>query len=360
MSKWKERSMFRRLTNKGFTLIEIALVLAVGGLLIASFSSYLLNFHTLAQQKDMRNRMSLITEAVQEFLEVNGRVPCPASITAAIDTANFGREVSDATTLCNAVTAGSGIFVSGSGANRVVHGAVPVRTLNLPDDYHFDAFGNRFTFAVTANQATTGLTFSDNDGAIIVNDSAGNAIVPDATAIPPIPGATFIIVSHGRNRHGGFTVEGAEYGPCNDGTTNEQQNCNDNRTFVDTMLVGDDFDDFVSFKAGRLLTSAIPSGAVMSFDRGSCPAGWTAFPDAIGRAVIGAGTFNGALAAGELAGAGAEDAVYGLGQQGGSILRADSDPLTVTHDNNGHFTPQGATTYDNRVPYLALTYCRKN
>lgn len=354
--------MLSRQKNKGFTLIEIALVLAVGGLLIASFSSYLLNFHNLAQQKDMRNRMSLITESVQEFLEVNGRMPCPASLTAAIDTADFGREVSNESTPCNHddISSVSGIVVSGSGANRVVHGAVPVRTLNLPDDYLFDAFGNRFTYAVTANQATTGLTFSDNDGAIIVNDSAGNTIVPDATAIPPIPGASFIVVSHGRNRHGGFTTEGAEYAPCNGGTTNEQQNCNDNRTFVDTMLVGDDFDDFVSFKAGRLLTSAIPTGAVMAFDRGSCPAGWTAYTAANGRAVIGAGTFNGALAAGELAGAGAEDAVYGLGQLGGSILRADSDPLTVVHDNNGHFTPQGATTYDNRVPYVALTYCRKN
>lgn len=343
--------------SKGFTLIEIAMVLAVGGLLIASFSSYLLNFHKLAQQKDMRNRMTIITTAVQEFLEVNGRMPCPASLTDAIDTANFGREVSDAVTLCNAVPTGGGVFVSGSGATRVIKGAVPVRSLNLPDDYIFDVYGNRFTFAVTANQATVGLTFSDNDGAITVRDSGGIVIVPDATAVPPIPGASFIIVSHGRNRHGGYTTEGALFGNCSDGSTDEQENCNNNRTYVDTMLVGDNFDDFVSFKASRLLTGVVPSGAVMAFDRGSCPAGWTAYPDAIGRAVIGAGSFNGPAAAGEHTN---DDATYGIGEQGGSILRSDSDPLTVVHDNNGHFTPQNLTTYDNRVPYLALTYCRKN
>ena len=346
--------------SKGFTLIEIAMVLAVGGLLIASFSSYLLNFHKLAQQKDMRNRMSIITTAVQEFLEVNGRMPCPASLTDGIDTANFGREVSDAATLCNAVPTGGGVFVSGSGANRVIKGAVPVRTLNLPDDYIFDVYGNRFTFAVTANQATVGLTFSDNDGAIIVRDSGGTTIVPDAAAIPPIPGASFIIVSHGRNRHGGYSSEGLLFGDCTDGSTDEQENCNNNRTYVDTMLIGDDFDDFVSFKASRLLTGVVPSGAVVAFDRGSCPAGWTAYPAANGRAVIGAGNLTGATAAGERTGAGAENATYGVGEQGGSILRSDSDPLTVVHDDNDHFTPQGLTTYDNRVPYVALTYCRKN
>jgi microcystin-dependent protein len=144
---------------------------------------------------------------------------------------------------------------------------------------------------------------------------------------------------------------------------------------------------------GSLAAQVVPAGAVMAFDLDACPAGWSAYAPARGRAVVGADT---GLARGALVGNntlsltadqlpahnhtgttgpgnaapynivhqhGAEArGTHVTGFSGGPVTGADNDawPLAIhTHNFTTSTVGKGAA-FDNRQASVALLYCRKN
>lgn len=242
----------KTVSNQGFTLIEVAIVLIIGSIIIVSLLNYVATSLKNAQQKETANKMELIQTELGLFLERNGRLPCPALMTAAADTAGFGVEQDTCT---------------GTG---VTEGAVPVRTLNLPDNMIFDSYRNRFIYAVT-DRLTREATYSATGGAITVQDTNGNNV------ILPAGQAQYVIVSPGKNSFGGTNaLTGALGAPCTSAPANEQANCDGNATFVSSILTSDTaFDDRVVARgAPSQIGNAIPSGALVTFRLGSCPPGW--------------------------------------------------------------------------------------
>ncbi len=360
------------LKNKGFTLIELAIVLLIAGVLLASASALLLTYVKQSQLSVTHKRLDSIDEALQLFLELNGRYPCAAPLNAAFGAATFGVEIANLDCDGAAVVANQTTQVVGRGARNVRIGAVPVRTLNLPDDYIADVWGGRFTYAVTSALASNG-TYDRTQGAIFVNDSGAGA-APNPVVTFPVPGsAHYVITSHGINNSGATVLAGGGVVACTAGTL-ENENCDGDATFMNTLLVGNAaganlYDDIVVSTLSAL-GDQVPPFAVMAFNLNACPNGWTPFAAANGSAIF--GTF----AAGDPAPPGAGSLI--LLQSGGvlanSVQDLETGVLSTIPDLDITSLPPGggtnllqsgagaftATPLNNVPAFVALHYCQKD
>lgn len=288
-----------KIKQRGFTIVEIAIVLSIGGILMASFSSAFLSYFNQVQVNTTKERIEAIQQAVESYRAVNGKLPCPAPNNIGLDGLNFGREadvVAGGGTVCNAAAL-PGVVRVGPFGNRIQIGAVPVRALNLSDDHTIDAWGGRFLFAMTADQAVIppgANTYVPDNGIITINDSAGNVITANAE---------YIIVSHGRDNVGAFTLGDGVGGVAPAiiqacpavGATLDQDNCDNDATFVRTIITSDQnnanrFDDYIAFN-NLANANVIPTGLIAAFDQ-ACPIGWTAYAPAQGRTVVGLGNYT--------------------------------------------------------------------
>ena len=124
-------------------------------------------------------------------------------------------------------------------------GAVPTRTLNLPDEMIADAWGHKFTYAVTENLATNLQYRADGGERLRLSDGANNSLVsPDQTA-------HYVVISHGATGDGGFPIINATLPsvPCQNAATLDGENCDNDATFRSTLVSSDAdlalfFDDY--------------------------------------------------------------------------------------------------------------------
>lgn len=231
-------------SSRGFTLIEIAIVIVIfGALLGAFFPLYSLYKKNLAFQQTHEN-IEAINNAIGVFRSANGRYPCPAAFTLLRNNPEYGRETpiecavpnpaapgkiglnscDAATGIC--VYAGFRQVTSSTGTPftpRIVVGAIPFRQLNLDEKYQYDGYGRKFTYALTEELGNTD-TFVTNNGGIEFIDTQGRSLLNNA---PNVPGsAHFIVLSHGENGNGAYSREGVQL-PCNASSAFERQNCPD-------------------------------------------------------------------------------------------------------------------------------------
>lgn len=352
--------------NKGFTLIELAIVLLIGGILLGTLSSMLLIYLKKANIRMTQTRLESVDEGLQQFLNLNGRLPCPAAIDAGPDTPEYGREVDSD---CTSDTHPGTVRVTGRDGRWVRIGAVPVRTINLPDEFAVDAWSARFTYAVTEMLAAPG-SYDREEGAISVLDSADNPV------LNPSGSGHYVIVSHGPDGLGSFTSAGVDGAPCAAGTL-DAENCDDDATFRRTLISGRaagsaHYDDHMRVRAVSAFGESMPPGAVIPFNLASCPPGWVSYAPATGRSIVGTGDFVDNY---DIAGRTAWDfsEEYELGDTGGyatwrlhreelgaEIYDPGMEPVSSGDFRFLHRPP--ATTAEpaeNRPPYIALTYCQK-
>ena len=325
-------------TQSGFSLLEVALVMILGGILLSMFSGTLLTMISSAKMKTTQERVKSINEAIQIYASSNNKLPCVASREVAVNAPpaqNYGKEINCA----GGVPAGTNQVANG--ANTVRIGFVPTRTLNLPDETGYDAWGSRIMYAMTQAMADT-TTYDPKAGSIRIEDSFGTELTATAT---------FVVFSVGPDGRGGYNTSGDEIADCQEPPGREDiENCDySNRLFVSTMMTGstdgaDHYDDYLTYE-GNFQSSIIPSGAILAFDRVECPSGWTEANELRGRTVFGVGTFTEAVPPEDSATAdGDYTAVQGVA--GGWATRRSTQGPDVDRVNN-------------LPPYVAYLYCRK-
>jgi type II secretory pathway pseudopilin PulG len=209
-------------------LIELALVLAIVGLLLGML---IVPLNTQVDQKrvnDTEKQMALITEAILGFAVANGRLPCPATP----NTAN--------------TTAGAGLENKPGSDCTLAEGVVPWTALGVPET---DAWGRRFSYRVTAefaNDATGGLqaTFALADlGSITVTGPGG--------AVNIASNVVATVVSHGKNGAGAYQISGVRL-PV--GAGDEGENSDADNTFV-SRIHDPVFDDLIAWVSPNVLKS---------------------------------------------------------------------------------------------------------
>lgn len=267
--------------KKGFTLIEIAIVLLIISILLGYTLAMAPKQQELKQFKQAQQEMAEISEALYAFAQIKGYLPCPAywtrSLTPPLTTSN-GFE-------CRALPGG---LCNGSKPEDhncgLWFGAVPAKTLGIDGkysntDFLIDPWGSPYLYQVTnVDSAGTGLSYFVMPGGM--KSEGIENLDPDLTICNVDP--SLGVNENDRNCGGGEggkkkTVFGSPGGSCtdpsaecapavilsrgkrnrNETSTNERENL-DNGT-NDTVFIAtsysDDFDDIVKWISPNVLYS---------------------------------------------------------------------------------------------------------
>ena len=176
--------------QSAFTLVELAIVLVLVGLLVAGGIGVLSSIRTTKGIGETREQLEEVVRALRVFLVRNNRLPCPAIATLPDTDPNHGVEDCTSTTAITAI---------GETTNR--RGVIPFRTLQLGGTVSpFDGWNQQYTYQVVESATGDGsLSELAWLGNVELQDSDGDAITEDGVVA---------IVSHGANGNGAFLANG--------------------------------------------------------------------------------------------------------------------------------------------------------
>jgi prepilin-type N-terminal cleavage/methylation domain-containing protein len=184
-AKNRPRPGFRPIGEAGFTLVEMAVVLVIVGLLMASLLLPLGAQLEQRQISDTRARLEDAREALIAFAIVNGRLPCPATTTSA------GLEAP--------VAPVNGVCTNPWG------GFLPARTLSFnpqsPDGYAIDAWNNPIRYAIS-NASSSLFTSPPATGIKSVVQASGfgdSSLQPDLRVCSDAIGSTSTACAAGKD-----------------------------------------------------------------------------------------------------------------------------------------------------------------
>jgi len=222
----------------GFTLVEMAVVLVILGLLL---SALIIPISTQIDQRnyaETRKSLDEIREALIGYGLTRGYLPCPA-----ISALNGLEDRNIATGLCN---------------NRV--GFLPWVELGVG---HTDGWGHLYRYSVTpayANSLTSVTLSTLGDITIATSDGAGGYINL-TTAAAPMPAAVF---SQGKNGNSAVDINGNILPDASTTNLGEDANSNSAGTALisrdisdNTATAGGEFDDLVVWISPRVYLSRL-------------------------------------------------------------------------------------------------------
>lgn len=130
--------------QQGITLLEVAIALAVAGILMGGGLDLYQRVHKQQQIETTYDNMDQIVQALSVYVETSGRLPCPADPAATGIIYGWERGVKPADLQVDA-----GHFPAGYCDATTREGLVPFMTLGLPARTALDGWGHYFTYAVS-------------------------------------------------------------------------------------------------------------------------------------------------------------------------------------------------------------------
>jgi prepilin-type N-terminal cleavage/methylation domain-containing protein len=249
---------------KGYSLLEMSVVLTVVGVVMASFfSAYGLYVKNTAITETASN-LDLAMDGLSNYFIQNGRYPCPARLDAKRTDDDYGLPTDCNNPVIAPSTTAVGTCLNGICVEqsrriitaliptqpRILRGALPFRILNKPEYTAEDGYHRRLEYVVTEVLTNAG-TYNRNYGGISVVDDT----TPIARSLVKDPDTVqFIVLSHGADRAGAYSSEGVLTQPC--GTGKDAENCNTSSTNKEAVYRmaqassttdGAHFDDLVKF-----------------------------------------------------------------------------------------------------------------
>ena len=218
----------------GFTLIELAIVLVIIGVLIGSFLGTLGSRIDTTRRAEAQEDLENIKSALLGYAFSSGGpyLPCPCTADCALDAANPGLE-----------NRGSGTCTAGAAV-----GYLPWGTLGLKPADSWNTLYSYWVHPAFSN---------DSVGSEIDLADTGSGQVrtrnPAGTTTPLVASNVVAVVfTHGKNTYGGLSVDGEPRPAIPAGNIDEMNNLDTNSEFVSrsptevgASMPGGEFDDIV-------------------------------------------------------------------------------------------------------------------
>ena len=234
--------------EKGFTLVELGIVLIISGFVMVASAQIVKLYTTNMQYDKTLENLKVAMDALNEYKGYNGVYPCPADPTLGPNDSNYGKSIcrsvtdlqnnqdncTDSGASLGGITCiqGAGVLARDgdeNGADDVIMiGVIPFRTLfdfllDKPEgaggtpfrEHHkMDGYNMLLSYAVTehmTDETRHSLVNPANPwtGAITVIDE--NKL--DVTTPPK--SAHYVIYSHGEDKKGAYSPEGRRFENCN-------------------------------------------------------------------------------------------------------------------------------------------------
>lgn len=277
--------------TRGFTLIEISIVLVVIGLLLSGGLVALAPVLEQAKRTQTENTLTKIEDALLLYAIQNSCLPCPADATAAAIEGNQALASGAAHTADACADAANACF---TGPDAVV----PWLTLGIQRSDAIDEWGTWITYHLSTDaDSNAGITSTpacdDFQDALTSNGTAAGGFLRDNTTTPisfpqgclnvetPLaafstitPQAAYVLISHGPDTSGGYASEVVagqartnKFGGANTAQQeNDAGNCDDTGAEChqgDPIDIDGDnyFDDIVRWKTGPIIVFQCGDGA---------------------------------------------------------------------------------------------------
>lgn len=197
--------------EQGFGLVWIAILLLLVGGIASTVMMRQENNAVWEPKTSAQENLTAVAEALAAYQRANHKLPCAAPLSAKPSDAGYAISVTD----CNVASSGNTV------AAGYHIGALPSRTLGLPDRASEDKWGNKLTYAVTIALTNP---FSFTTG-------SGNMTVLGKT---PRADAAYVVITHGPDGKGAFTSKaGLLAKTCASVVGADQENCDNDATFLD-------------------------------------------------------------------------------------------------------------------------------
>ncbi len=247
-----------RAAPAGFSLIELSIVLFIIGVVMTSGLAALNVLQRNQASSATAQRQVTVRDALIDYLRRNNRLPCPDTNFTVPD------GIENRTTAGNPATACSAVF-----------GIVPYATLGLPRETVQDGWGNFFSYHISNTAgANTDWTITanfnaGNTGLLTVNTRVAGTATLVANAV------VAVVVSHGPNGFGAYTIGGTRNTMPAPTTSDESSNARANATSLvtyyrrdlttDDAATGGAIDDVVLYiTADDLLRPLFNDGSLQS------------------------------------------------------------------------------------------------
>jgi hypothetical protein len=216
------------LRNKqsGISLVIIAVLLVVIGVAAGVMITRKEREAVWNPKTGSQTNIIKLKEALVAFERSKHRLPCVAPRNVLPGAAEYGEELSNCSG--GAAATGGTVRLDLGGGVYMRIGAVPTKTLGLPEVASEDEWKNRILYAVTES-LTDPYQFTNGSGILTVHDGSDSPITVTAA---------FVVASHGADGKGAYGAKGASVGKvCASTAGKDQANCNDNDAiFVDTSM----------------------------------------------------------------------------------------------------------------------------
>ncbi len=238
--------------ENGFTLIEVAIILLISGILLASgIMAYDLYSKNQRYAKTWEN-MELIRNALAEYQIKTGNYPCPADPTKGPQDTNYG--VANCTPCAGCVVTSNRDADGVGGNDSIIIGSVPLTTLittvysdgatqaKISINEIHDGWNNKIMYAVSESLAKD--TFKPNYGVIDMVDENNQPLLDTPST------AHYVLISYGEDGVGAYGRNGGPRNACTAGEV-QTRNCTLGNQFVSGLLSlaagAGHYDDLVQF-----------------------------------------------------------------------------------------------------------------